>query len=103
MAEGEDWLDTHQTPDWVMSNAAGKAAQKGNALEAIKRAQLYLIFESSPIAAQLLKLWQEAVRGAKMAPNATVQEYAAANAVREFIEGIPRQMQLAHNRDNQPQ
>ena len=86
--------------DWLFPKAEEQKA--ATAIEALKRAQLYLIFEKGD-AKTLLGIWQSLVRGMKLAPNASVQEYAAANAVREFVEGIPKQIEIAHNRGNLPQ
>ncbi len=86
--------------DWLFPKASDQKA--ATAVEALKRAQLYLIFETGD-GKTLLKTWQDFVRGMKLAPNASVQEYAAANAVREFVEGVSKQIDFAHNRGGLPQ
>lgn len=61
-------------------------------------AQRYLVFSgptADPRARDLLEHWTAAVRGRRVLPGATAQEYAAANAVREFIEGLHQQIAFA--------
>lgn len=61
-------------------------------------AQRYLVFAgptSDPRARELLEHWTMQVRRKVLAPTATVQEFAAANALREWIEGMWAQIEVA--------
>jgi hypothetical protein len=92
------------TPDWLSDEGETQSKlQASTALEALKIAQNYVVFETHPLAKALLAQWQKFVRERKLAPNASHAEYAAANAIREFVELIPKQIEFAHNRGNQPQ
>lgn len=63
-------------------------------------AQKYLVFSgptADPRARDLLQLWTNAIRRAAVPKDASAQEYAAANALREFVEGLHAQIELARN------
>ncbi len=92
--EGADWLFPH-------------AEQQRAALEekGLIWAQKYLLFSgptSDPRARELLQYWTDMVRKKNIAPAASVQEYAAANALREFVEGIHTQIEFANKGINVP-
>ena len=70
--------------------------------EAVRIANLYQVFEHGP-GKELLALWTKLVRSKKIPVDASVQEYAAHNANREFVEGIYQQLEFSHNRGNSPQ
>ena len=89
--EGADWL----FPDKEKQQTA--LVEKG-----LVFAQKYLVFKQEPRARALLEHWTALARKTPIARNASVQEYAAANAFREFIEGIHAQIEFAENGANQP-
>jgi hypothetical protein len=89
--------------DWLFPNAE----RQKSALEekGLVFAQKYLVFAgptSDPRARDLLQYWTATVRKRRIPPNATVQEYAAANAFRELVEGIHQQIEFANQGLNQP-
>lgn len=84
----------------------GAAQQrKGQEKEGWLFAQKYLVFKgatSDPRARELLEHWTQMVRKKVLSPNAGWGEYAAANALREFIEAIHAQADLAISGPAQP-
>ena len=92
--EKEDWL----FPDAPKQRA--KQEEKG-----LVFAQKYLVFSgptADPRARELFEHWTALVRKTPIPRGASVQEYAAANAFREFIEGIHSQIEFAQNGQNLP-
>jgi len=89
--------------DWLFPQAKQQKAdleEKG-----LVFAQKYLVFSGStadPRAKELLEHWTRAVRGTRIPRGASAQEYAAANAVREFVEQIHLQIEFAMNGQNVP-
>lgn len=68
-------------------------------------AQRYLVFQGAtadPRARDLLEHWTQMVRRKVVPPNASLGELAATNAVREFVEAIHAQIELALNGPQQP-
>lgn len=95
MEENDDFLFPHA--------AKQKAIQEEKGLIF---AQKYLVFSgptSDPRARDLLEHWTNLVRKTPIARDASVQEYAAANAFREFVEGIHTQIEFANKGQNVPQ
>lgn len=92
--ENVDWL----FPDKQKQQA--KQEEKG-----LVFAQKYLVFAgptSDPRARDLFEHWTALVRKTPIPRGASVQEYAAANAFREFIEGIHSQIEFAQQGQNVP-
>jgi hypothetical protein len=61
-------------------------------------AQRYLVFfgpTADPRARDLLEHWTRAIRVQRIPRGASAQEYAAHNALREWIEGIHQQIEFA--------
>lgn len=61
-------------------------------------AQKYLVFSgptADPRARELLEHWTRLVRAARIPRGSSAQEYAAHNALREWIEGIHQQIEFA--------
>lgn len=89
--------------DWLFPKAEQqKAAQEEKGLVF---AQKYLVFSgptADPRARDLFLHWTGLTRRTPIPRGASVQEYAAANAFREFIEGIHTQIEFANNGLNQP-
>lgn len=69
-----------------------RAAQRAAALET---ASLYLVFVTDERGRQLLALWDKTLRKRRTPVNAQVQEYAANEALRAFVEGLYDQIELA--------
>jgi hypothetical protein len=58
-------------------------------------AQLYVeVFQNNPQGALLLKQWEDGVFWKMTPTNASVQQYAADEALRQFIRGIRGQIKL---------
>lgn len=92
--DGADWLFPDQ------EKAKAKQEEKG-----LVFAQKYLVFSGAtadPRARELLEHWTRLVRGTRIAAGATAQEYAAHNALREFVEQIHLQIEFAMNGQNVP-
>lgn len=92
-----DWLD-----DIFPGAAKARAAQEEKGLVF---AQKYLAFAgptSDPRARELLEHWTLAIRKARIPKNASVQELAAHNALREWVEGIHTQIEFASQGQNVP-
>ena len=90
--------------DWLFPHAG---AQKAEIQEkGLLFAQKYLVFggpTSDPRARELLEHWTAIARRTRIPANASAQEYAAANAFREFVEGVHSQIDFASNGANVPQ
>lgn len=87
MSEPEqDWLD-QSTPVQKATEAAG-----------LEFAKLYLVFESDPRAKRIFDHWKETLLHKRTPISATIQEYAANEAVRSFIAGIEGQLKIARSR-----
>ena len=78
-----------------------REAKKENDSAALIWAQKYLIFESGA-AKEILEFWARTTRTRKIAPNANATELAYFNGVREFVEGIYVQIELAKNGGQSP-
>lgn len=89
--------------DWLFPDAPeqkAKLEEKG-----LIFSQKYLVFSgqtADPRARELLEHWTVLVRKTPIPRNASVQEYAAANAFREFVEGIHSQIEFANQGQNAP-
>ena len=61
-------------------------------------AQKYLVFSgptADPRARELLEHWTQKIRKTQIPKGASAQEYAAHNALREFVEAIQSQIEFA--------
>lgn len=93
-----------EKPDWLFPNAGEQKAEIQE--KGLIFAQKYLVFggpTSDPRARELLEHWTAIARKGRIAANATAQEYAAANAFREFVEGVHSQIEFATKGVNVPQ
>lgn len=92
-----------ENEDWLLPHAAQQRAdleEKG-----LIFAQKYLVFSgvtADPRARELFEHWTRTVRQQRIAPGATVQEYAHFNARREFIETIAAQIEFANKGTSVP-
>ena len=99
----EEKIDTAWLDD-IFPNAGKQRAaleEKG-----LVFAQKYLVFAgptSDPRARELLEHWSRLVRRTRIPKNATAQELAAHNALREWVEGIHAQIEFAQQGQNVPQ
>lgn len=84
----QDWLDSDEE----------KIARAEQVAKAREFAQNYLVFEQDGRARALLEHWEQTLLGKRTPVNATIQEYAAAEAVRAFVAGIKHQIALAHSK-----
>lgn len=71
---------------------ATQATQRDLALEV---AQLYRVFEQEPRAKRLLEIWERATILRDTPAEASLQRYAADEALRQFVRGIRRQIELS--------
>lgn len=82
--------------DWLFPNATRD--RQNQQQQGLLFAQKYLCFAgptADPRARELLEHWTTMVRTKRIEPGASVQEYAAANALREFVEGLHQQIDHA--------
>lgn len=79
-----DWLDSE-------AQAASKEQQLSKALEI---ARLHQVFITNPAAKQLLDLWKRAANQ-RVPVNATIDQYARAEAIRSFVQTIEDQINFA--------
>lgn len=89
--------------DWLFPKAGEQRAKQEE--KGLVWAQKYLCFggpTADPRARELLEHWTALVRKTPIPRGASVQEYAAANAFREFIEGLHSQIAFAQNGQNLP-
>lgn len=89
--------------DWLFPKAGEQRAKQEE--KGLIFAQKYMVFAgptSDPRARDLFEHWTALVRKTPIPRNASVQEYAAANAFREFIEGIHSQVELAVRGSHEP-
>lgn len=89
--------------DLLFPHAAKQKAKRE--ADGLVFAQKYLVFSgptADPRARDLIEHWTALVRKTPIPRGASVQEYAAANAFREFIEGIHSQIEFANQGQNAP-
>lgn len=94
MAEGEDWLDAQPSP--FASEETVAVAKVERARQARDFAQLYRVFTDDERGRQLLAHWDEALLNRRVPVNALIQEYAAVEAVRDFVATIHREIERSH-------
>lgn len=78
------------------------SVQEAEQRKALDFAKLYLVFETHSAAKEILAQWDKTLRRRRIAVNASLQEYAAHCAQRDFIEAIHLQIELAHNEGRLP-
>lgn len=86
-----DWMDPGQ-----------EVTKDAELQQAIDFAKLYLVFETHPAAKAILAQWDKTLRRRRIAVNASLQEYAAHCAQRDFIEAIHQQIEFARNEGRVP-
>ena len=96
-------MTEEKNDDWLFPNAGKQRAELEE--KGLVFAQKYLVFAgptSDPRARELFEHWTKIARRTRIPAGASAQEYAAANAFREFVEGIHAQIEFAMNGQNQP-
>ncbi len=92
---------------WIDELFPGRAKAVAEAKErGLVFASKYLVFAgptSDPRAREIFEHWTRSVRKASVPKNASLQELAAHNALREWIEGIHTQIEFAQQAQNVPQ
>lgn len=89
-----------ENEDWLFPNAREQQTQI--AQQGLEFARRYLVFTRDPDAAAILEQWTTQVRKKPLSAGASLQEYAAANAIREFVEGLHAQIDFATKGLNLP-
>ena len=95
MAEGEDWLS--KVPSPFASDEEVKIARIERAIKEREFAQLYRVFVDDGRGAQLLAHWEKVLMRRRVPVGASVQEYAAVEAVRDFVQQIRDQIEMSNN------
>ena len=83
--------------DWLEGNPDEKREQLK--IKAIEFAKNYTIFETDERGRELLEHWKKTLLLKRTPVDASHAEYAADEAVRGFIGGILKQLELAKERD----
>jgi len=78
----DDWLDE------------GEGAREAQRQSAVEFAQAYLVFVDDSRARELLDYWDRTLMNRRVPVDASIQQYAAAEALRAFIAGIHQQIAL---------
>lgn len=89
--------------DWLFPQAEKQRAELEE--KGLVFAQKYLVFggpTSDPRAREILEHWTVIARRTRIPAGASAQEYAAANAFRELVEGVHAQIEFAMKGANQP-
>jgi len=81
--------------DWLDNDAVEQARSEQEALRVEFAQNHYSIFESDPRARALLAQWDAGLYRKRTPVDATLQRYAADEAVRAFIAGIHEQIRIA--------
>lgn len=87
--------------DWLDADAASEKKES----DRIKRrddASLYLVFEQNSAAKIILEQWVKLHVNVRQDVGASLQDFAARTAIRNFILGIREQISLAHNEGTLP-
>lgn len=80
--------------DWLNPNADAQRDEQRR--KAVEFAQHYVeAFQRNPAGRIILDHWTRALARKRVPVTATIQEYAAVEAVRAFVEDINAQLQLA--------
>mgnify|MGYP000876534607 CR=1 FL=1 len=83
-----------QQPDWLDSEAID-AARGELAEKRLEFARNYLVFDTDSRAKALLDHWEQHVLRKRTPVGASLQQYAADEAVRAFVGGILEQLRIA--------
>lgn len=83
---GGDWLESMDDPE------GARQAQKDRGLDFAK---MHLVFLEDARGRALIEFWQKTVLRKRVPVNASVQEYAAHEAVRNFVQTIEDQIRFA--------
>ena len=86
METGADWLEAMDSPE------IGQNQRREQNLEF---ARLHKVFDEDARARELLDFWRRTVVRKRVPVNASIQEYAAHEAVRAFISVIEDQLRFA--------
>jgi hypothetical protein len=87
----ETWLD----------DEAGETARASIQQKSLEVSKLYTVFETHPVAKQLLAMWDEACLRKRTPVNATHAQYAADEAIRAFVAGIHHEIAKARQVEGQ--
>jgi hypothetical protein len=82
-------------PDWLNDESVAAARAAGESLR-VEFARNYQVFETEPRAAALLKHWDATILRRRTPVGASIQQYAADEAIRAFVAGIHDQLRIAH-------
>lgn len=87
-------VETPTSPDWLDNDdvARYRATQAANHVEF---AQNYLVFDNDSRARALLAQWSKALMERRTPVNASIQEYAANEALRAFVAELHVQIAVA--------
>jgi hypothetical protein len=81
-------------PDWLDNESVDASRAAGEALR-VEFARNYQVFETEPRAAALLKHWKKTLLLKRTPVGASIQQYAADEAIRAFIGGILEETRVA--------
>jgi hypothetical protein len=91
--------------DWLSTDPRDSAAQEElrdrQRRADVERALLYKMVFESPAGARLLAAWDQEIANLRVAVNATLSDYVAAETVRNFVRKIHEQINLANTEGKQ--
>lgn len=82
--------------DWLFPSDEKRKEQRKEGEEI---AALYRVFVDEPRAKRLLELWENRSLRKRTPPGSSYEEYARDEAIRDFVDGIYRQVQIAKQLD----
>lgn len=94
MVEGEDWLD--RVPSPFASEEQADAMKLQRALKEREFSQLYRVFVEDERGRRLLEQWEKSLMRRRVPTGASIQEYAAVEAVRDFVQQIRDQIEKSN-------
>ena len=80
--------------DWLDADSPTLATREEAGVQALNFARLHQIFVTDPAAKKLLEHWK-LLANVRVPVNATVDQYARAEAVRSFVQTIEDQIKFA--------
>lgn len=87
-------MEQRPQPDWLNGEAA-EATRAAQAAQRVEFAANYLVFETDSRARALLDHWRQHTLKKRTPVGASIQQYAADEAVRAFVAAMDEQLRIA--------
>ena len=85
--------DENKDVDWLEGDVEQRKAEQK--ILALETAKMYEVFVDTPRAKEILDLWEATIVNVTTPVESSIQKYAADNALRDFVQGIRRQIKMA--------